>query len=151
MRALRLIGDVRPHETGRVLLLQLNLFVLMAGNYVLKTVREPLVLLAGGAELRAYASLGQALLLVAFIPAFGWLASRVDRRLDHDEARVSGPRRKERRRGRERKRSRVGLVADVARQIPECRSDQRRREEHGGHEHRGLHRLEARLARRWET
>jgi AAA family ATP:ADP antiporter len=79
MRALRLIGDVRPRETGRVLLLQLNLFVLMAGYYVLKTVREPLVLLAGGAELRAYASLGQALLLVAFIPAFGWLASRVDR------------------------------------------------------------------------
>ena len=74
-----LIGDVRPHEVGRVLFLQLNLFVLMAGYYVLKTVREPLVLLAGGAELRAYASLGQAVLLVAFIPAFGWLASRVDR------------------------------------------------------------------------
>jgi AAA family ATP:ADP antiporter len=76
---LRAIGDVRPQEAGRVALLQLNLFVLMAGYYVLKTVREPLVLLAGGAELRAYASLGQALALVAFVPAFGWLASRVDR------------------------------------------------------------------------
>src|SRR5215467_6927782 len=39
-----------------------------------------MILLGGGAELKAYASAGQTLLLLAVVPAFGWLSSRVDRR-----------------------------------------------------------------------
>jgi len=49
------------------------------GYYVLKTVREPLILATGGAEMKAYASAGQALTLMGFVPVYGWLASRVDR------------------------------------------------------------------------
>jgi len=45
----------------------------------LKTVREPLILATGGAEMKAYASAGQALSLMVFVPLYGWLASRVDR------------------------------------------------------------------------
>src|SRR3954451_248917 len=42
--------------------------------------REPLILLGGGgAELKAYASAGQTLLLLAVVPAFGSLASRTSR------------------------------------------------------------------------
>jgi AAA family ATP:ADP antiporter len=46
---------------------------------VIKTVREPLILLGGGAEVRSYAAAGQALLLMAFVPLYSWFASRVDR------------------------------------------------------------------------
>jgi AAA family ATP:ADP antiporter len=46
---------------------------------VIKIVREPLILLGGGAEMRSYAAAGQALLLMGFVPFFSWFASRVDR------------------------------------------------------------------------
>jgi AAA family ATP:ADP antiporter len=38
-----------------------------------------MILLGGGAELKAYASAGQALLLLGVVSAFSWLSSRVDR------------------------------------------------------------------------
>src|SRR5215216_4585347 len=57
----------------------LNIFVLLTSYYVLKVIREPLILAGGGAELKAYASGGQAILLLLAVPAFGYLASRVNR------------------------------------------------------------------------
>jgi AAA family ATP:ADP antiporter len=78
-RLLRLFSDVRPGEAGTAVLLLLNLFLLLVGYYILKTVREPLILATGGAEMKAYASAGQALTLMGFVPLYGWLASRVDR------------------------------------------------------------------------
>jgi AAA family ATP:ADP antiporter len=71
-----------PIERGElttVVLLTINVFVLLTCYYVLKVVREPLILLGGGAELKAYASAGQTLLLIAVVPAFGWLSNRVSR------------------------------------------------------------------------
>ena len=62
-----------------MLLLLANLFVLLVAYYVMKTVREPLVLATGGAELKSYAAGAQAALLVGFVPAYGWLSSRVSR------------------------------------------------------------------------
>jgi AAA family ATP:ADP antiporter len=76
---LRLFSDVRPGEAGTAILLLVNLFLLLVGYYILKTVREPLILATGGAEMKAYASAGQALTLMGFVPLYGWLASRVDR------------------------------------------------------------------------
>jgi AAA family ATP:ADP antiporter len=73
------MGDVRTGESGTVLLLFTNLFLLLAGYYIAKTVREPLILEAGGAELKSYASAFQAVLLMGFIPLYGWVASRVGR------------------------------------------------------------------------
>src|ERR1043166_7216160 len=70
---------VRAGEWVTVVILTLNVFVLLTCYYVLKVVREPLILLGGGAELKAYASAGQTLLLLAVVPAFGALASRVNR------------------------------------------------------------------------
>jgi len=86
-RLLRLFSDVRPGEAGTVLLLFANIFVILVGYYVIKTVREPLVLATGGreipgfggAEIKSFASAGQAFLLMGFIPLYSWLASRVDR------------------------------------------------------------------------
>src|SRR5262245_35486556 len=57
----------------------LNIFVILVCYAVIKTVREPLILLGGGAEVRSYAAAGQALLLMGFVPFYSWFASRVDR------------------------------------------------------------------------
>ncbi len=78
-RSLRVFADVRAGESVRALLLLANLFLLLVGYYVLKTVREPLILAGGGAEAKAYAAAGQALVLMAFIPLYSWFSSRVDR------------------------------------------------------------------------
>ena len=78
-RTLSVISDVRPGEGTGALLLAANVFALFAFYYVLKTVRESLILTEGGAEVKSYASAGQALLLLAFVPAYGAIASRVNR------------------------------------------------------------------------
>jgi ATP:ADP antiporter, AAA family len=78
-RALQVVVPIRPGEAATALLLLVNVFVLLTSYYVLKVVREPLILAGGGAELKAYASGGQALLMLLVVPAFGYLASRVNR------------------------------------------------------------------------
>jgi len=60
-------------------LMTVNVFVLLMVYYVLKVVREPLILLGGGAELKSYASAGQAILLIGIVPAFSALAARRNR------------------------------------------------------------------------
>src|SRR5262245_58859308 len=56
-----------------------NVFLLLICYSVIKTAREPLILLGGGAEVRSYAAAGQALMLMGFVPLYSWFASRVDR------------------------------------------------------------------------
>jgi len=63
-RSLSLVADVRAGEGAGALLLAANVFALLAFYYVLKTVRESLILSEGGAEVKSYASAGQALLLL---------------------------------------------------------------------------------------
>jgi len=78
-RVLSAVADVRSGEAAGALLLAANVFVLLACYYVLKTVRESLILSEGGAEVKSYAAAGQALLLLAFVPLYGALATRVNR------------------------------------------------------------------------
>jgi ATP:ADP antiporter, AAA family len=83
-RVLGLFADVRSGEAGTALLLTLNVFLLLVSYYLLKVVREPLILLGGafglkGATLKAAAAAAQALLLLAVVPAYGLLANRVNR------------------------------------------------------------------------
>ena len=78
-RALSLFTEVRNGEGALALLMLVNVFLLLICYSVIKTVREPLILLGGGAELRSYAAAGQALVLIGFVPLYSWLASRVDR------------------------------------------------------------------------
>ena len=80
-RFLNLFTEVRRGEAGSALLLALNIFLILTAYYVLKPVREALILAGGGAEIKSYAAAGQALLLLAAVPLYGWLASRVSRRL----------------------------------------------------------------------
>jgi ATP:ADP antiporter, AAA family len=78
-RVLSLVADVRRGEAKTALLLAANVFVLLASYYVLKTVREALILSEAGAEVKSYSSAGQALLLLAVIPAYGFVASKATR------------------------------------------------------------------------
>jgi AAA family ATP:ADP antiporter len=78
-RLLSVFGDVRAGEAATVLLLLGNIFLILAGYYVCKTVREPLILASGGAEVKSYAAAGQALVLMLFVPLYGWFASKVNR------------------------------------------------------------------------
>ena len=77
-RLLRVFTDVEAGEAGTALLMFVNLFLLLLGYYVLRTIREPLIL-ASGAEVKSYASAGQALTLMGFVPLYGWFSSKVDR------------------------------------------------------------------------
>jgi AAA family ATP:ADP antiporter len=78
-RLLRLFGDVRPGEGTHALLMFLNIFLLLLAYYILKTVREPLILTTGGAELKSYAAGAQAAVLLAYVPLYGWLVSSLSR------------------------------------------------------------------------
>jgi AAA family ATP:ADP antiporter len=79
-RLLRPLSKVHPHEAATVALMTLAAFLLLDGYYLLKTVREPLILLQGGAEMKLYLRAGQALLMVGVVHVYGQLALRVGRR-----------------------------------------------------------------------
>lgn len=78
-RLLSLFADVRAGEGFGALLLATNVFGLLATYYLLKTVREQLVLSEGGAEVKVYASAAQAALLLGVVPLYGWLSTKVAR------------------------------------------------------------------------
>jgi AAA family ATP:ADP antiporter len=77
---LRLFTDVRAGEGGTALLLTLNILLLLTAYYIIKPVREALILSGEGAEVKSYAAAGQALLLLGLVPAYGLLADRLPRR-----------------------------------------------------------------------
>jgi AAA family ATP:ADP antiporter len=78
-RVLRVFGDVRAGEGRDVVFMFFNIFLLLLAYYILKTVREPLILTAGGAELKSYAAAAQAAVLLLYVPAYGWLVNRLPR------------------------------------------------------------------------
>src|SRR5260221_4697959 len=76
-RLLRPFAKVEASEAVTAIILTLTVFFLLCGYYLLKTAREPLILLHGGAEVKSYAAAGQALLLLVFVYAYGHVARRV--------------------------------------------------------------------------
>jgi AAA family ATP:ADP antiporter len=79
-RALRLFTDVRPGEGGLALLLALNVLLILTAYYILKPVREALILGQGSPELKTYMSVGQVALLSVAVPFYGRLVSSLSRR-----------------------------------------------------------------------
>ncbi len=80
-KILSVVGDVQPGEGVGALLLTIDMFVLLGAYYLLKTVRESLILTEGGAEIRTYSSAGQAILLLGVVPLYGWIATHLNRNL----------------------------------------------------------------------
>ena len=90
-RLMGLFTEVHPGEGARAVTMLVNIFLILVSYYIIKTVREPLILttdvpdwlkalgIAGPAEVKTYAAAGQALMLMGFVPAYSWFASRVDR------------------------------------------------------------------------
>jgi len=78
-RILSVFTDVRAGEGLGAALLTADLAVLLGGYYLLKTVRESLILVEGGAEVKAYSSAAQAVLLLGVVPLYGWIATKMNR------------------------------------------------------------------------
>ena len=78
-RFLRLFSDVKPGEGTTALLLALNVFLILMAYYVLKPVREALILTEGSAELKSYLSAGQVVVLAFLVPYYGRLVARYSR------------------------------------------------------------------------
>ena len=78
-RTLSIFADVRPGEGLSAILLAANVFYLLAFYSVLKVVRDALILSEAGAVAASYAAAGQAVLMLGFVPAYGAVASRVNR------------------------------------------------------------------------
>ena len=77
---LKPFAEVKANEAAGALLLTFTVFLLLTAYYLLKTAREPLILvLKSGAEVKSYASVGQSLLLIAVIKIYSEIARRVGR------------------------------------------------------------------------
>ena len=82
IRFLRLFVDIREGEAAKALLLSLNVFLLLLAYYILKPLREALLLVdKDSAVVKCCLSGVQAILLIFVIKAFSRLASRVPRQL----------------------------------------------------------------------
>jgi ATP:ADP antiporter, AAA family len=78
-RFLNIFTDVREGESRTALLLALNVFLILTAYYILKTVREALILGEGSAELKSYMSAAQVAVLALAVPAYGRLVVAVPR------------------------------------------------------------------------
>ncbi len=77
---LKPFAEVKANEAAGALLLTFTVFLLLTAYYLLKTAREPLILvLHDGARIKSYASVGQSILLIAVIKIYSEIARRVGR------------------------------------------------------------------------
>jgi AAA family ATP:ADP antiporter len=77
-RILSVVTEVHAGEGVTALLLTLNVFLLLTAYYVIKPVREGLILaMKSGAEYKSYLSAAIALSLLVAVPAYAKIASRV--------------------------------------------------------------------------
>jgi len=79
-RCLTLLAPLRPGEGRCVAILWLQAFSLMLAYYLIRPVREALILTEGGAEFRSYAVAVQAALLILIVPAYSAWVRRTDPR-----------------------------------------------------------------------
>jgi ATP:ADP antiporter, AAA family len=78
-RFLGLFTDVHTGEGATALLLSLNIFLILMAYYVLKPVREALILGEGSAELKTYMSAAQVVVLAFVVPYYSRLVARFPR------------------------------------------------------------------------
>ena len=72
--------DALGGESGAsVAMLFCHAFVLLVSYYILKTLREPLLLAAGSAEIKSYAQAAIALVLLVFVPLYSHVLRRTKR------------------------------------------------------------------------
>ena len=79
-RVLSLFAEVRSGEGALTLLMTLNIFLILTAYLIAKVVREPLILASEGAEVKAYSSALQAIVLVGFLRIYTMMVARFPRR-----------------------------------------------------------------------
>jgi AAA family ATP:ADP antiporter len=78
-RSLSMFATVRREEALTAFLIMADVFILLTAYYILKPVREALILGGPGAEIKSYAGAGQAVLFWLMLPLYSAIASRVNR------------------------------------------------------------------------
>jgi len=78
-RILRLFTVVYPGEAFTALLMTFNAFFVLAAYYIIKPVREALILAGKGAEFKSYLSAVTVILLILVVKAFSNIASKFPR------------------------------------------------------------------------
>src|SRR5438132_10245977 len=78
-RFLSIFATVHREEAFTAFLMMMNVFILLTAYYVIKPVREALILGGAGAEIRSYAGAGQAVLFWLMLPLYSSFAARVNR------------------------------------------------------------------------
>ncbi len=77
-RLLCIVTSVRPGEGRSILLMLSQVFLLMHGYYLLRPLRDALILAEGSPELRAYATGAVALTLIFLVPLYKMLFDKLD-------------------------------------------------------------------------
>ena len=77
---LGLFTEVNAGEGKLSLWMTLNIFLILTAYYIAKVVREPLILAGGGAEVKAYSSALQAIVLIGAVNLYSMMVARFDRR-----------------------------------------------------------------------
>jgi ATP:ADP antiporter, AAA family len=80
-RFLRLFADIRPGEATKALLLAGNVFFILMAYYIIKPVRDALMLAARTPEFKSYMGAAQAILLIFVVKGFSLLSSKVARQV----------------------------------------------------------------------
>jgi AAA family ATP:ADP antiporter len=80
-RFLKIFTDIKPGEAGTAFLLTLNVFLLLLAYYLIKPIRETLIIVGQGPQMKSYLGGAQAILLIFVIKAFSYLASKFPRHL----------------------------------------------------------------------
>jgi ATP:ADP antiporter, AAA family len=78
-RLFSMFTSVQSGEGAAAFLMGLNGFLVLTAYYLLKTVREALVLSQGGAEVKSYSAAAQAALLLILVPLYSRITSRLNR------------------------------------------------------------------------
>ena len=78
-KALSVFASVKNGEGLTAVLLMLNVFTLLMAYYIIKPVREALILSGPGAEIKSYAGAGQALLFLLIVPLYSTIATHTNR------------------------------------------------------------------------
>ncbi|MGD9345930.1 MAG: Npt1/Npt2 family nucleotide transporter [Candidatus Aminicenantes bacterium] len=78
-KLLSVFTTVYPGEAPTALLLTLNIFLIFVAYYIIKPVREALILAGRGAEMKSYLSAAIAVVLIFVVKAFSHVSSRFPR------------------------------------------------------------------------
>jgi AAA family ATP:ADP antiporter len=84
-RFLSIFSEVKSGEGFSALFLMFNIFLILTSYYIMKPVREALILAGGtagisGAVIKSYTAAGQVILLMFAVPLYSYIAGRIPRR-----------------------------------------------------------------------